>query len=238
MSFIGIAINIWRNTKGTGGGGLGDALKQRDDSFIFQRNSQPIYLRDASFQLLPTFFFDGDSMTADIPPQPDYPEQFADLLSVTDRYANFAVVGSQVSGMEARALATYDAYYNPIRNNILLGWGGLNNLFDGQLGADIYAEYSAYCLERKNIGFKMVAFTLPSCDPGLADLTQRLAYNALIRANYLSFADALVDLESNSLIGTPTAYLDTNYFYDGVHMTVLGNSVVASMASTAVEPFI
>lgn len=40
FSFIGIAINIWRDTRGTGGGGApAGALVQRDGQFIFDRNN-------------------------------------------------------------------------------------------------------------------------------------------------------------------------------------------------------
>lgn len=39
MSFIGIAINIWRDTSGTGGTPVpGGALQQRDLAYIFQRD--------------------------------------------------------------------------------------------------------------------------------------------------------------------------------------------------------
>mgnify|MGYP001581454314 CR=1 FL=1 len=44
--FIGIAINIWRDTQGTGGGGFpADAIRQRDGDIIIQRDGQFIQLR-------------------------------------------------------------------------------------------------------------------------------------------------------------------------------------------------
>lgn len=46
MSFIGIAINIWRDTQGTGGGGFpGNSIRQRDNAIILQRDGQFIQLR-------------------------------------------------------------------------------------------------------------------------------------------------------------------------------------------------
>lgn len=44
--FIGIAVNIWRDTQGTGGGGFpSDAIRQRDNDIILQRDGQYIQLR-------------------------------------------------------------------------------------------------------------------------------------------------------------------------------------------------
>lgn len=47
-SFVGIAVNIWRDTSGTGGGGGGvptKAILQRNTNPIFQRNGALILLR-------------------------------------------------------------------------------------------------------------------------------------------------------------------------------------------------
>lgn len=46
LSFIGIAINIWRDTAGTGGGGPpANALQQRDLSYILDRSNNYIQTR-------------------------------------------------------------------------------------------------------------------------------------------------------------------------------------------------
>lgn len=48
LSFIGIAINIWRDTAGTGGGGSGPgplALQQRDNDYILDRDGNNIFTR-------------------------------------------------------------------------------------------------------------------------------------------------------------------------------------------------
>lgn len=49
MSFIGIAINIWIDTFGTGGSGGGGpgplALQQRDNSYILDRAGANIFTR-------------------------------------------------------------------------------------------------------------------------------------------------------------------------------------------------
>lgn len=44
-SFIGIAINIWRDTAGTGGGAPSTAIRQRNDELIQQRDGELILLR-------------------------------------------------------------------------------------------------------------------------------------------------------------------------------------------------
>jgi hypothetical protein len=46
LSFIGIAINIWRDTSGTGGGGPGAlALQDRANAFILDRSGAFIFTR-------------------------------------------------------------------------------------------------------------------------------------------------------------------------------------------------
>lgn len=45
LGFIGIAINIWRDTAGEGGGPGPLALQQRDLSFILDRFGAEIFTR-------------------------------------------------------------------------------------------------------------------------------------------------------------------------------------------------
>lgn len=152
-------------------------------------------------------------------------------------FHNYAIVGSQISGMVTRATSTpnYNSRYDPNRKCFLLSLCGINNFFAGQSAASAYAEYAAYCTTQKNLGFKMIAFTLSSVDPSLVtDPDAPAAYSALIRANYATFADALVDLDLDSSVGGLTNYSNPTYFIDGVHMTTAGWAKIASLAITAV----
>lgn len=48
-SFVGIAVNIWRDTSGTGGGGGGGGVPTKA---ILQRNTNPIFQRNGALILL------------------------------------------------------------------------------------------------------------------------------------------------------------------------------------------
>jgi hypothetical protein len=110
-------------------------------------------------------------------------------------------------------------------------------------GTALYANVVAYCNQARARGFKVVIVTgiardFPAYDD--ANITDRIfACNALIRANYTSFADAIADV---ALISTFDAKADTTnttyYNADRTHLTDSGYDLVATSIKTAIETII
>ena len=125
-----------------------------------------------------------------------------------------------------------DAVYSSSRLNIesiLIGANGLT-------GADPVtwvASLKSYCQARQTVGWKVVLLTvLPQIAPGFN--AHRNTANALIRADN-SFYDALADIASDPTIGPDAAASDTTYYYDGEHLTALGDSIVAPYVTAAIQ---
>lgn len=135
--------------------------------------------------------------------------------------------GDGVAELVARA-ATTDGYLVPGETNRLFVWVGVNDLLDAgsNTGADIFDELKAYCLARQAAGWKVSVLTLPRQD-GLADATEVLAYNALIRARWMEFADEIVDVESLPSMqdSTDTVYFDA----DELHLATAGYEAVGDL---------
>lgn len=181
--------------------------------------------------------FDGDSQSttgttvaADISITSygdNYPAQAISGVDPRTTVANVAAFGRRASQSVALAAAIVDTKYDANKRNIVLFWSGTNDLLDGVTGANVYGIIRNYHLARKAVGWRTVAFTLL---PGNGDNAQRIIANDSIRANWPTFADALVDVANDVRLQTTT---DTRYYADGIHLTVAGYRIVAQLTKIA-----
>lgn len=93
----------------------------------------------------------------------------------------------------------------------------------------MYADLSAYCLDRQATGWKVVVASVPAFNQAYGAETRRLAYNALIAGGWAGFADGFVDLGSDATIGVTSAELNATYFIDQVHLTAAGYAIFATL---------
>jgi lysophospholipase L1-like esterase len=144
--------------------------------------------------------------------------------------------------MIAAATTSVDPRLSPLwPRNVLVIWGGTNDMNAGATGAATYANLVAYCNARRAAagaaGLKIVvlttiARTLTAISDAQFEI-DRLAYNALIRANYATFADALVDIATDTHFDAPADTNDTTYYVDKTHLTVAGYAIVAAAVKVA-----
>ena len=109
-------------------------------------------------------------------------------------------------------------------------WIGVNdvNVF-GQTAAATHTRLLNYCTTLKAANRKVIVCTLP--DIPVTNRAVKDAYNALIVANWATYADVLVDLAADSRLADST---DTTYFTsDGVHLMDAGYAVVGELVQTA-----
>jgi lysophospholipase L1-like esterase len=182
--------------------------------------------------------FDGDSLTVGVYAYPGYTDQCLMSVGGTFRAHNTAVAGQLVSAMRSNAAGRVDVLYDasvPLRAVVI--WGGTNDLATGVAAATAYEDLRQYCLDRRAVGWEVVVATmLPRSFAGDdADTeTERSAFNALIRANWSSFADALADVAADTRIGDAGDENDTTYYdADKAHMTTAGYAVVAEVVAAA-----
>lgn len=175
-----------------------------------------------------------------------YPLQLA-LLYTDNRMIslpNVATGGETLADMTTEYATQIKPEYDSRKgSNVLLLWGGTNDMARGVGGdfsaASAYARLVSYGQTAQADGFKMVAFTiLPRQDVGTPAgfEAERLIFNADVRANYLTFANALADVAADSRLQDPT---NATYFNaDLVHLTAAGYAVVAGIVKTAVDSLI
>lgn len=123
-------------------------------------------------------------------------------------------------------------------NYILVLDEGRNDIYKGAQGIEAYENYKTYCAARKahNPNLKIVlCIPTPSAyvDPiemtilrmALIDDFKKTRDTLIYTDSY--YADILVDLQSDSLIGYSTAYNDYLYYCDLIHHTEFGSEVRA-----------
>jgi hypothetical protein len=146
-------------------------------------------------------------------------EMSSSISSKSVTILNFAVPSQTTQQMAADAVTQIDTRKPaPPAAFIVIPWEIGNDIYSGQTAQQAYENYRDYCLARQAAGAKVIAITV--CDrnqstPGGLNPTQFraeiAAANALLTANYSSFADALVN--SNDV----PALADASNFSDGIH---------------------
>jgi lysophospholipase L1-like esterase len=185
--------------------------------------------------------FDGDSITAGSQSTNGmtYPAQTAEGLESRAIVTNIGVGGQTVANMLSDVVAQVDPMYSASKLNVVLVGGGTNDLYisGGTITVDaLYANYVAYHTARRAVGFKTIAITLlPRTEVGTPANFEdkRQDFNTRVRANWATFADALMDVGADATIGAPAASDNTTYFADKTHPTNAGYAVIARYARAA-----
>lgn len=171
----------------------------------------------------------------------NYPQQLAILLGSDWLVYNTGIQGILTATMVTSGPTRIDneilsPYFS---KNIVLAWEGTNSLNAGVDATTAYNSMVAYCTARKAAGASVIVATvLPRSSAGVpADFNaQRAAYNALVVANGLTFADRVFDIAANATIGPDGAELNTTYYAgDRVHLINAGYAIVANAALPIIQ---
>lgn len=175
--------------------------------------------------------FDGDSLTVGFGNTGggSYPVQLLTALGFSGYSPrNFGVSGQTLAQMETGAVAEVDSQYDPSRGiNVLVVWGGTNDIILGADAATVQSRLVTYCNNRRAAGWYVIV-----CDiiaRGNFSAPQNAikdAVNAYIAANYSAFANAYVPLSARAELSNP---LNTSYYSaDTIHLIDNGYGVVAA----------
>lgn len=182
---------------------------------------------------------DGDSITKGSVVTP-----YTSSLSLNGLWniSNIGASGEDLATMLANAPSSVDALYVPGVLNVVVIWGGTNDLCNHANGSPnlTLANLQKYCLGRRVAGFKTIV--VPMCSRigiqapgGVTNDFNKNWYNSLINANYANFADVLVQLPA--FLINDGAYADTTYFQvDGIHPNqTTQTTIIAPLISSAVN---
>lgn len=96
----------------------------------------------------------------------------------------------------------------------------------GSTAADVYNALTAYAAICRAKGFKFLTITDPGAGGETApQIANRLAYNALVRTNWATFADAFYDMAADANFDDPNDGI--NFDVSLVHYTEAGNTAAA-----------
>jgi lysophospholipase L1-like esterase len=219
---------------------------------IFNRKLTSLEVASVNDYLRTRYFtkqivYDGDSLTAGKDSGTastnwrPYPTQTYPLLNFKDYVTyNFGVSGQGSTAMSSDAASQIDTLYDStLRKNVLVAWDITNEIAFGTSAATAYSNFVSYCQARRAAGWKVIVMTvLPRTDTGVdADFeTKRTSVNTLIRSNWSSFADSLVDVAADTRIGDAGDDQDLTYYLDDdVHLNNTGAGVVASLVAPAIN---
>jgi lysophospholipase L1-like esterase len=210
--------------------GIDNALTRFRHVTWLQRRAQFAY-----FNLI----CEGDSLTAGagLAEGNLFPYRFLQAKGLTTSGWNYqirATGGEDIPDLEARAGAT-DKYLDQVRS-VLCVWIGSNDLVSLP-GSAVATEaaLASYCADRQRMGWEVAVFTTLPRNAGPTFEADRQAYNTLIRANWHSYADHLVDIGANSTIGDNGDQNNlTYYIVGGVHLTAAGQLIVGNYLATII----
>jgi lysophospholipase L1-like esterase len=171
----------------------------------------------------------------------NYPNRLWSLLgSSTWQVKADAYPGRTLIQMNTETSTYGDLYFSPrgASKNINIVWGGTNDCSSYTSVGSAMSLYEKLCLQKKALGWKVVAVTMllrqDGAAPGISAFAINQAqFNTWLRANYTRFADTLVDVAADSRLQNPS---NTTYFNaDKIHLTDAGYIVVANLMYAVVS---
>lgn len=189
---------------------------------------------------------DGNSLTygfaSSDPATKSYPARLQLLAPFNTNGAtvyNFGVNSQTTPMMLSDVASQVDPLYTPGVKNIVIVLEGGNDIYFNGSATDAYDNLVEYCTDRRAVGFKVIITTVyarehSACCGGVTPFgdndaqfeSKRQTLNALIRANWEAFADALFDLDANADFET---YNSTIFDADKVHLKDAGYQAHANL---------
>lgn len=195
----------------------------------------------------PVLMFEGDSLTYGFNASSGsgttggttYPGRVMAALGGSYTSVNSGVAGQTINQMDTDAVNVDKFIDRLATGNVCCFWGGTNDLAAGTALATVESRYQTYCADRQAYGWTVVAFTMMDrIDFTSGQRTDHDTFNTWLRANYTTFADALVDVAAAAQLSPAGSGANPTYYSDGVHLTDAGYQVVADLAYAAVQPLI
>ncbi len=186
----------------------------------------------------PQIVFEGDSLSVGTggTHAPDYYVTLPLVNGQAFKKTNVAVYGKTMAEMSQQASKNIEPLYNPRAiMNVLVIWGCINDVRHRGGTPEACSATLADLAEReRKQGWKVLVGTAIDWagDPGSA---QRNVLNGLIRQNWKTFADGLIDFSEDPNLDATGASGNLQYYQpDGVHLTDAGYIRVAKVEQAAI----
>jgi hypothetical protein len=182
--------------------------------------------------------WDGGSIISGHRADPGYefPAQTLALVPRVVRSYVSVTASARIADMLDQAPVEVDARHSPYADlNLCVLLAGGGDFRRGASAASVYTQVRTYCRDRRDAGFSVVLLTvLPTNRPETFEAS-RLAYNAMVRSNWETFADGLADIGADPRIGDTGDEFDLQFYHsDALHLTNAGNGVMAAVTAPVV----
>jgi len=198
---------------------------------------------------------DGNSLTLGQGSSISYPQLMELNLkkNISCKVTNLGVGAQTTLDMLSDQAQQLQSHYEPLARNILFTWEIRNHIVINCPDINFAKlKFMEYCKKANEQGYEVYVLTLlPSyaskycgeaTEKAYDKLEQdRLLINDWLRSEYNTFANGIVDIAKDSLIGkrgqnhelkySYSSYKrpkQTDYYYDGTHLTQKGYSIVAN----------
>lgn len=183
----------------------------------------------------------------------DLGTQLTQALGTAWASVNVAFSGDSIANINSTETTQVDSVYSAsYTNKILLIWAGTNDIANNATagyGTTTYNTYKTYVLARRAVGYKVFVVTIINRGTGFGGSqnlagfqTEASAFNTLLRTNWATFADGLIDLAANKQLsytyGTSASaggyYINT----DNIHPNNEGGAIIAGSSAQAITRFL
>ncbi len=197
---------------------------------------------------------DGNSLTAGQGSPVSYPRLLEHKLrgKIKFKVTNIGVCGQTTLDMLYDEKLQLDSLFDPDSENILFVWEIRNHLIRKCPEIDsAKTAFVRYCRAAQNIGYKVYVLTLlPSYTSNYCNDTTEFGYKGLeqhrllinnwLKVEYKTFANGIINIAEDSLIGQTNQNQKKNYqfshnhrpqktkyYFDGTHLTIKGYNIIA-----------
>jgi len=174
---------------------------------------------------------DGDSLTKGAPVAPEtYPHQVADILGTTWGISNMGEGSHTLATLITEAATEIDPLFESgALENILVIWGGANDIAQSASAVTTHGRLDTYCTARQAAGWTVICVTITKGDT--VDDEVRVDTNVLTRADWFDFADGIADPTMDARLQDTE---DETYFSDGIHFTEVGYGIIAANVAATI----
>ncbi len=184
--------------------------------------------------------WDGGSIMGSIGigPGKEFAQQTRSRLGRPCKLYISATPGADIDDMIAEAPQEIDAHFTaPSDADICVVQGGASDLKRGPSAvAEVFAAVKSYCQSRRMAGFQVAVVTLlPRSD--IPEFNEaRNSFNALVRSQWPTFADAIVDVAADHRLGDDGDNENLRYYRgDQKHPNARGCAVMAAVTAPVLD---
>lgn len=191
----------------------------------------------------PNVVLDGNSLCVElygVRSIADYiPRASAQAITLT----NVALAGASTTQLIPVAAAKVDALKTVEGPNVLIFWEGSNDLYYGLTPEAAYANLRTYLIARRAAGWKVAVMSLlprwNSETPATFEASRQYV-NYMLRRYWLDYADALIDVGADHIMGETQTIWNAQWYqsFDHTHLAEGGSQRIGHLVAAGIQPLL